>query len=168
MGPAGPVGADGPQGSIGATGASGTAGAAGATGPAGATGAVGPAGPLLTRTTATYTTAALGAGATETGAIALAKGYRLLHIVVSAAARVRLYGTTAERTADSSRLWGTDPGASSGLVLDYRAIGAVDADLSPTVDGFSTESVPVTSIPISVTATNAGAVTVTLTYLRTE
>lgn len=122
------------------------------------------------RTTAAYTTASLADGATETGAITLAKGYRLVKLQLSAAARVRMYGTTAERTADAARAWGTDPGQGVGLLLDYLAAASGTWDLSPTVDGFSTESTPVVTIPIAVTNQSGSTHTValTLTYLRTE
>lgn len=123
---------------------------------------------LPARATVAYTTASLAAGAVETGAVTMAKGYRLLKVQLSAAARVEVYGTTAERTADANRPWGTDPAQGVGLVLDYLAVAAGTWDLSPTVDGFSTESSPSSSIPIAVTATAAGAVTVTFTWIQTE
>lgn len=151
------VGPTGPQGPQGATGAAGAAGANAST---------------PTRTTATYTTAALGAGGTETGTITLAKGYRLLRIQTSAEARVRVYSNAAARTADASRVVGVDPTAGVGVILDYLTTSgngvSTATDLSPVADGANTEAVPSTAIPLSVTATAAGAITVTLTYVVTE
>lgn len=169
-GAAGAAGATGPTGPTGATGpgATGPTGPTGATGPAGATGPTGATGPMPSRTTVGYTTASLSAGASEDGTVTIAKGYRLLKIQTSAAARVRVYTTTANRTADAARAVGTDPSAGAGVILDYVTSGAVTHDLSPVVDGFSGESTPSSSIPITVTATGAGAVTATFTYVQTE
>lgn len=181
-GPTGPTGVTGPTGSTGATGATGPSGGptgpagpvgpTGATGPAGATGAVGatgPAGPVGTyaRATATYTTASLAVGATETGTITLAKTFALLRIQTSAAANVRVYPNAAARTADAARVQG-DPPNGMVLVLDYITSDTSVHDLSPMVIGANTESSPSSSIPISVQANAAGAVTVTVTYLPLE
>lgn len=120
------------------------------------------------RTTAAYTTGSLASGGTETGTITMAKGYRLYKITTSAAARVRLYGKASQVSPDAARAWGTDPGAGVGLMLDYLTVGAVTENLSPLVDGFNDETSPTTAIPISITATAAGAITVTFTYIQTE
>lgn len=124
------------------------------------------------RTTALYTTTALGAGAYELGSIAMAKGYRLLQIQTSAPARVRLYTTAAKQATDAARAVGVDPDPNAGVVLDYltaAGYGTVTAaDLSPVPTGASTEAAPVTAIPITVTAVGAGAITVSLTYVSME
>jgi hypothetical protein len=127
---------------------------------------------MPTRTTATHTTTALAAGASEQSTITLTVGFRLLRIQTSSAARVRLYGSAAHQAADLSRTPGTTPVANAGVLLDYvttAGLGiATPADLSPVVDGASTEATPSASIPITVTATDAATITVTLTYVATE
>lgn len=123
------------------------------------------------RTTSSVTTASLGNGAAWTGTIVFGRSFRLLHIATDRAARVRVYGTTAERDADVARTTTTDPGVGSGLLLDYvTTASALSADLSPFVDGSSTEATPTHSIPITVTnlSGSAGSVTVTFTYIQTE
>ena len=132
---------------------------------------VGDAG-LQTRATATITTASLAAGASESGTVTLAKGYRLWRIITTAAARVRLYTTTAKRDADASRPVGTDPTGNHGCVLEVvtTLAGLLDLDLSPTVDGFDGKGTPDGVIPYRITNTDVGtlAVTVTLFWIRTE
>lgn len=126
----------------------------------------------VARTTASYTTASLGAGATETGTIAMAKAFRILRIQTSAPARVRIYPNAAARTADAARAVGVDPAAGVPVTLDYVTTASIGtsapADLSPLTDGANTEATPSASIPISITATGAGAITLTLTYLSQE
>ncbi len=155
-GGAGEVGPTGPQGEP---------------GPAGPTGATGPAGPLLSRTTANATTSSLAAGASDsTTTITMAVGFRLLAIQTSRPARVRLYNTTAARTADLARAVATDPTSDAGVILDHVTTDTAVHNLSPLVDGVNTETVPVTTIAMTVTNNDVstGTVTVTLTYIRTE
>lgn len=128
-------------------------------------------GVVPSRTTATYTTASLAAQGSETGNIQLSVGYRLYKIVSSRPARVRVYATTAHRTADAARLMGVDPVGDHGVILEFAAQSALlSAVLSPFVDGASMESSPVNQIPISIQNLDsaAGTVAVTLTWLGTE
>lgn len=123
------------------------------------------------RTTSTATTASLVAGASSTSVpITLGKTYKLLAIQTSAAARVRLYTTSAAQTSDLGRAIGTDPTSSAGVVLDYVTTGTSAYSLSPLVDGTSLESTPTASIPMTVTNTgsSSAAITVTLTWIKTE
>jgi hypothetical protein len=88
------------------------------------------------RATATITTGSLAHMAEETGTKTLAAAYRLQAITTDRACRVRLYTTSAKRTADIARPWGVDPPNDSGLILEYLASGAItDVVLSPQVDG---------------------------------
>lgn len=66
------------------------------------------------------TTAALADGATENGTSALGKAFIPLQITVDRACRVRLYQTSAARTADASRAPGTLPTGEHGVILDVR------------------------------------------------
>jgi hypothetical protein len=128
------------------------------------------AGPGYTRTTTIFTTASLANNAIAAGGVTIASGYRLLRIATNQAARVRLYTTTAKRDADSTRAFTTSPTGDHGVVLDYATSALVlAADLSPVVDGYDGKSTPDGVIPYSVTnLATTGAVTVTLTWLRTE
>jgi hypothetical protein len=161
-GPAGPAGATGPAGPTGPTG---PAGADGATGP------TGPAGPLQARGTTTVTTSSLAAGAVDSSITCpLATTYRLLSIQTSRPARVRLYNTTAKRTADLSRPVGTDPVSDTGVMLEFVTVDTAVHGLSPLTDGASMETVPGASIPMSVTNndTVTGTVAVTFAWQRIE
>jgi hypothetical protein len=120
------------------------------------------------RTTATITTASLADDATENSTVALAAGYRLLQITTDRACRVRLYTTSAKRTADAARLVGVDPTGDHGLLFEFVATGAVtDYDLTPTVDGFC----PTGTSAYYAIQNNHGStstVAVTFDYVRTE
>ena len=138
--------------------------------PAGARTVITVAGPPV-RAASSITTTSLAANASYTGAIPLAIGYRLYSIQTDRPARVRLYGTTAQRDADLARAVGTDPAANSGLMLDFVTTPTMlSAALSPLVDGANLATTPSTSIPITVQNldTATGTVTVTLTYIKTE
>jgi hypothetical protein len=195
-GATGPEGPAGPQGPEGEAGPEGPQGPIGETGPAGADGLDGIDGasayeialgngfvgteaawleslqaPKGSRTTATFTTASLAAGAVEKGVIVLGKAYRLYRIETNFPARVRLYDTVAKRDADETRAIGVNSGDYSGLMFEYVTMtGNLNEVLPALVDGANFES-PVTSdIPISVTNldSTSRAVTVTLTYIETE
>ncbi len=114
--------------------------------------------------TATYTTATLSAGASEQGTITLAWGYRIVTVQTSAPARVRLYTTAAARGADVSRAVGIDPGYNAGVVMDALTTGTTTLMLTPEITGHNLDSSSAV-IPLTVTPTGAGSVTVTLGYL---
>lgn len=123
------------------------------------------------RETVAVTTASLGAGIEATGTIALATGYRLVKVQTNVPARVRLYGSVAQATADKSRALGTDPYGDHGLMLEYVTTSdALSATLSPTVDGYSTEAAPTKNIPYALQNMSgvSSALTLTLTWQRTE
>ncbi len=101
-GPAGATGV-GTSGAIGATGATGPAGATGvgvigATGPAGDIGATGPVGAMRVNTT--HTTSLLSQGDEENFTMNLGKLSELVAIQVSDPAWVRMYRSSAQRSAD--------------------------------------------------------------------
>lgn len=124
---------------------------------------------LGVRRTLTYTTAFLAAGLTEVGTVELGKGFRVLRVQTSAPALVRLYASQADRAADAGRLPSVDPAPGLGLILEVLTVpDLLGFNTSPLIDGASMEAVPSKSIPITVTATNNGPVTVIFTYLRTE
>ena len=128
-------------------------------------------GSLPTRTTATYTTASLANNAQETGLITLAPGYRVYKVVLSVQGRVRLYDSTAHRTADLSRAKGTpvDPLTDSGLMLEVALqTGSLTRVLSPLVDGVNFESGDGVPITVQNLSGSSSVVTVTVTFVKAE
>ena len=118
------------------------------------------------RQTVVYTTASLDPDASEVGTVAMAKGYRLIHMAVTRLCRVRLYVTTAQRDADLARSVTVDPADDAGCILDYvTTLGHTDVDLSPVVDGFCGSA----NVPLSVVNLGTeGTVGVTFTWVLTE
>lgn len=122
------------------------------------------------RATAQIVTANLLNNSTENGSVTMAPGWRLYRAQFSHAARLRLYSSTAARLADSGRVAGTDPDTATdhGLFFEFVSDpGLLDAVLSPMVDGYCPSGV---TVPYALTNLSGGiqAVTVTLTYVRTE
>ena len=186
-GPAGPQGIQGepgPAGADGATGPAGPQGIQGEPGPAGADGATGPAGPqgiqgepgpagadggFVSRTTSEVTTSSLANNAYEETTVTLKPGYRLLKVETDVAARVRVYDSTASRTADAARDIGTDPSGVHGVVLDLVTTPSVLVWwLSPVVDGYTVDATD--TVPLSITnlSGSTDTVTVTFTWVRSE
>lgn len=116
------------------------------------------------------TTGSLADGASEDIAFSGYKGYVLYKIQTSEAAWVRLYTSVAARTADASRLEGTDPLPGSGVVAEIITTGAETILISPGAIGFSSEASPSSSIPCTVTnkAGVSTTITVTVTALQLE
>ena len=161
----------GPEGPQGPAGPEGPAGPAGPEGPQGPQGPQGDPGPLVSRTTSSVSTGSQVNGYKWTGTITLAKGYRIIAIETTHAARVRLYTKTAGRDADLNRSAGSLPPDSVGCILDYvTTSGNLSAGLSPLADGSSLANTPTSSIPISVINRSGGTanITVTLTWIQTE
>ena len=126
---------------------------------------------MATRTTAAATTASIADGATGNIEITGFKSYALLKVQVGHQAWVRIYTDTASRTADASRLEGTDPAPGSGVVAEIITSAAPQTILiTPGVFGFNNEGTPTTSIPIAVTnkSGTTRTITVTLTLLQLE
>lgn len=124
-----------------------------------------------TRQGASVTTGSLANNALSKTSIPLALGYRLFKITTDKAARVRIYATADQQTADEARAIGTDPTGDHGLIFEYVTVtGTLSAVLSPFVDGASMELTPSTNIPVTVTnmSGSTGTVKVDLTYVRTE
>jgi len=99
------------------------------------------------------------------------KGYVLLKVYTSRAARVRIYTDDASRTADASRAEGTDPTADAGVIAEVITTTANETVLiSPGAFGFNNESTPTTTIPTMITNKSGSTqvITVTLTLLQLE
>ena len=125
---------------------------------------------LASRGTVTGTTTSIANGATDNVTITGYKGYILYKINVTGAAWVRIYTDTASRTADASRLEGTDPAPGSGVIAEVITTSSQIILMSPGVFGFNNESSPTNDIPIAVTnKSGAPAIfTVTLTIVQLE
>ena len=98
------------------------------------------------------------------------KGYILYKIQTSVASWVRLYTDSASRTADNSRLEGTDPLPGAGVIAEVITTGASTILISPGAFGFNNESSPTTNIPVRVTNKSGSTtdVTVTLVVVQLE
>ena len=155
----GPTGATGPTG----------VGSTGPTGPTGATGATG-SGSSLSRNTANQTATGLDNNATANISITGYKSYSLLKIATSVASWVRLYTTSAARSADSSRSQSTDPLAGAGVIAEVITSGNETQLITPAVFGFNDNGTPSTTIYAAVTNLSGATsdVTVTLTLLQLE
>jgi hypothetical protein len=129
------------------------------------------ASPLPSRTDGIETTGSLADDATENLTFDLAKSFRILQVETDVAARVRLYATPGDRTADAARPIGTDPTGDHGVILDHVTTpGDLEWRMSPTVDGSSMEATPVAGIAAAITNLSGATdtVQVTLTYVPTE
>ena len=115
-------------------------------------------------------TITLTSGTSTTTNIVGYKGYALLSIHTSFAAWVTVYSSTATMAADSGRSIATDPTAGSGVIAETITTGSATTYFSPGVIGYSSESIPTTSIPLKIynNGTSASVITVTLTLLKLE
>lgn len=125
---------------------------------------------LSSRSTAQTTTGNIANNATANVSITGFKTYVLLKITTSHASWVRLYTDVASRTADSSRLQGSDPLPGSGVIAEVISSGNETILISPGTIGFNNESPITTSIPVSVTNLSGSSVdiSITLTLLQLE
>ena len=115
------------------------------------------------------TTASLANNATEDTTVTLKPGYRLLKVETDVAARVRVYDSTANRTADAARAVGTDPTGEHGVILDFvTTAGNLAWWLNPVVDGYTTAGTDTVPLAITNVSGSTDTVTVTLTWIRSE
>jgi hypothetical protein len=98
------------------------------------------------------------------------KSYLLFKIQTDRASWIRVYTSSAARSADSSRSIDVDPLPGSGVIAEVITTGASTQVLTPAVIGFNDESTPVNTIYLAVTnrSGTTGTVTVTLTALKLE
>ena len=98
------------------------------------------------------------------------KSYLLFKIQTDRAAWIRVYTSSAARTADSARSIDVDPLPGSGVIAEVITTGASTQVLTPAVIGFNDDATPVNTIYLSVTniSGTTGTVTVTLTALKLE
>ncbi len=98
------------------------------------------------------------------------KSYLLFKIQTDRAAWIRVYTTSAARSADTTRSIDVDPLPGSGVIAEVITTGASTQVLTPAVIGFNDDATPVNTIYLSVTNRSGvtGTVTVTLTALKLE
>jgi hypothetical protein len=93
--------------------------------------------------TVTYTTASLADAATENGSIALGKIGLIKKVTADRAARIRLYTSSAYRTADAARPIGTDPDGEHGVQMDlYLTPSNLVWDMAQAIPFFDGQSTP--------------------------
>lgn len=98
--------------------------------------------------------------------LAVGKVAALLTISVSAPARIRVYCTSAGRTADAGRALGTKAAKSAGLIFEFNATSAMlAADLNPVPTGHNGDT-PFNSHFYANVQPVAGTVTVDFNYTQ--
>ena len=167
-GPQGPAGATGPQGIQGPQGNTGTQGPVGPTGPTGPTGAAGVS--AFTRQTVSHTTASIAPNAVENASVTINKTSDLLKITTDYPAWVRVYGTSAQRTADASRLITDDPAPGAGVFADVSTTASPTVLLSPIPVFANGDGTPANTAYLSVKNLDGSsrAITTTITFLPQE
>jgi hypothetical protein len=132
----------------------------------------GPPGPigLESRADAVVTATSLAAGTGTNLDISMSSAFALIKAAINhPSIRLRVYSSTASRTADGNRLVGVDPTGDHGLILEFITDGVVQSKwLSPAAIGYLTTTG--TDIPVRIDNLGASTVTaqVTLTWLKME
>ena len=122
-----------------------------------------------TRATMEHSTGSLTTMSEEEDSISVAPGWRAFEVTTNRPARVRVYRTAAQRTADLNRGVGTRPFGNHGRLLEVVTIpGLLGVDLSPTVDFMSDTGDNLFYISVQNRDSVTGIVTVTFDYVRTE
>jgi hypothetical protein len=157
----GEPGERGEPGKPGATGEPGEPGQQGVQGPPGTASGI--------RETATLTTGMINNFNWATGTFSLATSFEILQVVLSSAARIRLYNTAANRDADVGRSVYQAATQGMGLILDINAVTVLAQSLDPHAHGSNMEVSPSDSIYYTVTNNGVPAtITVMFTFLRKE
>jgi hypothetical protein len=123
---------------------------------------------------ASFSTGSLSSGSSTTGTVTMAKMFALMHVQVSAAARLRLYINSAARTSDSSRSNQVPPtpGTQSGIITDLY-LDTSDKwtwQMTPPAIGYNWDATQSTTIYWAVEniGTTSEDITVDLTYVPME
>lgn len=122
-----------------------------------------------TRESFEYETASLPAGNTESEGIVWAPSIRAFKIETDIPARVRIYATEAQMTADLGRAIGTKPSGDHGRLFEFVTT-AVDLSwtLTPVVDMSSDETDGIFWFSITNRSDSTDTVNLTIHYVRTE
>jgi hypothetical protein len=119
------------------------------------------------RTTTSVTTVNLAPGAQAAITIPVGNEYTLSKLTVDKAARIRVYATIAQRTADASR-GAVVPTGDHGVMFEYTSSGSEPYTIAPGVPCSNFESSINAPILIDNTGATTQAITVTFTYKRME
>lgn len=117
------------------------------------------------------TTASISDGASASVAYAtLGKSFALQKITVDKQCWVRIYSDTASRTADASRVQGTDPADGSGVIAEIisTTAGTQVFKLTPGIFGWLDNSETEVPVAIQNNSGSTGTVTVTIAALKLE
>lgn len=99
------------------------------------------------------------------------KTYILSKVTTTHPAWVRIYSSTASRTADASRTEGNDPLPGSGVIAEViTTSGSLTQLITPGVIGFNSETTVTSAVYLAVTnkGTTSTAISVTLSLLQLE
>lgn len=98
------------------------------------------------------------------------KGYAIYKITTSAASWVRVYTSSAARTADATRDQDTDPQPGAGVIAEIITSGANTVVVSPAAIGFNDDNPVSNTVPIAITNLSGApaTLTVTMTVLQLE
>jgi hypothetical protein len=122
------------------------------------------------RETREYVTASLADGEIGLGVFTVYKGWRALWAETDIPARVRIYASAAQRTADLSRRIGVTPIGDHGLLFELvTTLEDLSYTLSPKVD-LATDDISSNGYYMAVTNLSGDPDTVTVTFnlVRTE
>jgi hypothetical protein len=121
----------------------------------------------LARGDVVITTGSLAVDAEETGTVTLGKSGLILKVVADRACWVRFYGTSAERTADASRLITEDPADDVPVLADLIfSASLLTIPTAPLIGYTNRDGTPATTIYYSIINKSAGSSTVQVTISR--
>lgn len=121
------------------------------------------------RTSYVHTSASIALNASDSSTMAVVAGWRALKASTNRPARVRVYATSAQRTADAARAIGTDPTGNHGLLFELVTTAAqLSYTLSPAVDFSSDDGTSNFYAAVTNLDTTTGTVVTTYSYIRTE
>ena len=115
-------------------------------------------------------TVTVAAGAEASVDLTLHTAFNLWKIETNKAARIRIYTSAAERTADTSRAVGVAPAEGAGLITEViTTSGLLEVPMCPAQIGASLETTPSSSIPALIKNNGTSSnVTLTITWSRAE
>ena len=123
-----------------------------------------------TRTTHTANIGSMGNNTSANPDLTVYKSYLLFKIQTTAAAWVRVYASSAARSADVNRSIDTDPSPGSGVIAEVITTGNQTQLLTPAVIGFNDDATPSSTMYLRVTNVSGGTANmdVTVTALKLE
>jgi len=177
QGAQGPQGVQGPAGATGAQGNQGNQGVKGDKGDKGDQGNQGPAG-ISTRTLQSASTVNIANGSSAVLNITGPRAYALLQIGSSHPARIRIYSSTAERSADQSRNQITDPTPGTGVIAEVVTYtpglsttlitNAITQNITPVQIGYNVDNQNIIPVTVENQSGSSNAITVYLRVLPLE